>query len=122
MSAVSNAASIQSMTSLHAPTAPGLTAAGKEEGRASQTPAAKPTQPYTNPALRLDPALGLVVIEFHDDAGELTRSIPNQRQIEAYRMHDKTLPGMTFPGTASPGTPSPGPVASGPKDGPPSAG
>ena len=94
-----------------------LTAAGKEEGRASQTPAAKPTQPYTNPAFRLDPALGLVVIEFHDDAGKLTRSIPNQRQIEAYRMHDKTPPGMTFPGTASLG-----PVASGPKDGPPSAG
>ena len=51
MSAVSNAASIQSINPLHAPMA-----AGKEEARAPQTPAAKPTQPYTNPALRLDPA------------------------------------------------------------------
>lgn len=116
MSAVSNAAPIQSMAPLHAPTP------DKDEARPPQTPAAKPTQPYTNPALRLDPALGLVVIEFHDDAGKLTRSIPNQRQIDAYRLHDKTPPGLTSPGMTSPGMTSLDPMASGSKDGPPSAG
>jgi len=39
-----------------------------------------------NPTLRLDPVLGLVVIEFHNSAGELTHTIPGQRQLDAYRM------------------------------------
>ncbi len=49
-------------------------------------------QPYANPTLRLDPALGLVVIEFRDDAGALTSTIPSQRQIEAYRTHQQAIP------------------------------
>ena len=55
-------------------------------------PAAAPVQPYTNPSLRLDPGLGLVVIEFRNDAGAVTRSIPNQQQIDAYRLHEQTPP------------------------------
>jgi hypothetical protein len=51
-------------------------------------------QPYVNPSLRLDAALGLVVIEFHDEAGKLTSSIPSQRQIDAYRRHEDTRPGQ----------------------------
>ena len=51
-----------------------------------------PPQPFTNPDLRLDPALGLVVIEFHDQAGKLTSSIPSQRQMDAYRMHEEKPP------------------------------
>ena len=57
------------------------------------TPAANagpilPTNPdlLPNPTLRLDPTLGLVVIEFHNSAGELTHTIPGQRQLDAYRM------------------------------------
>ena len=42
---------------------------------------------YANPALRLEPALGLVVIEFRDSSGELTKSIPSQRQLQAYKVH-----------------------------------
>ena len=87
---------------------------GVSGGRASvpATPVAKAVQPYTNPALRLDPALGLVVIEFHDDSGKLTSSIPNQRQIDAYRRHGATLPGqMTREAKPDPG-----------EDGPPAAG
>jgi hypothetical protein len=38
-----------------------------------------------NPTMRLDPALGLVVIEFHNDSGEVTTSIPAARQLDAYR-------------------------------------
>ena len=54
-------------------------------------------QPYVNPSLRLDAALGLVVIEFHDEAGKLTSSIPSQRQIDAYRRHEDTRPGQRRP-------------------------
>ncbi len=64
----------------HPPTPPVPTAPG-------------PVQPYTNPSLRLDPGLGLVVIEFRNDAGAVTRSIPSKQQIEAYRTHEQTPPG-----------------------------
>lgn len=57
----------------------------------ADTPA-HPVQTYTNPALRLDPALGLVVIEFRNNAGAVTRSIPSQQQIDAYRLHEQTPP------------------------------
>lgn len=49
--------------------------------------------PILNPTLRLDPALGLVVIEFRDESGNVTASIPSQRQIDAYRMWSDPLPG-----------------------------
>lgn len=42
--------------------------------------------PMPNPQLRLDPALGLVVIEFRDASGTVTTSIPSQRQLDAYRI------------------------------------
>lgn len=42
-----------------------------------------PAQP--NPSLQLDPALGLVVIEFLNDSGAVTDSIPSERQLEAYQ-------------------------------------
>lgn len=92
--------------------------AGKGGARSPETPAPKPAQPYTNPALRLDPALGLVVIEFHDGAGKLTSSIPNQHQIDAYRRHDKIPPSQTSPGQTAPA----GPMARKVKDDPASAG
>lgn len=62
-------------------------------------PTAPPAPPlaHTNPSLRLDPALGLVVIEFRDDAGLVTHSIPSQRQIDAYRMHEQTPPNPAAP-------------------------
>ncbi len=50
---------------------------------------APPTQPpviVANPSLRFDPVSGLVVIEFHDEAGDVTTSIPTLRQLEAYRI------------------------------------
>jgi hypothetical protein len=39
-----------------------------------------------NPTLRLDPSLGIVVIEFLNSAGQVANSIPTQQQLEAYRM------------------------------------
>jgi hypothetical protein len=38
-----------------------------------------------NPSLQLDPALGLVVIQFRNDAGDVTASIPSERQLQAYQ-------------------------------------
>jgi len=79
--------------------APGASGAAPVETQtlaapAAATPAAR-SAPYTNPALRLDPALGLVVIEFHDDSGRLSSSIPSQRQLQAYHMHTQSPPGQT---------------------------
>lgn len=48
------------------------------------TPAPAPTPVLPNPHLRLDPALGLVVIEFRDLRGQ-SRTIPTERELDAYR-------------------------------------
>ena len=56
-----------------------------------------------NPQLRLDAALGLVVIEFRDESGTVTTSIPSQRQLDAYRMWEQqhNAPPATLPGDAA---------------------
>jgi hypothetical protein len=48
-----------------------------------------------NPVLRLDEGLGVVVIEFVNDRGEIATSIPSQRQLEAYRRWDRSRLGPT---------------------------
>lgn len=63
------------------------------------TAPASPREVLANPTLRLDASLGLVVIEFRDSGGNVTHSIPSQRQMEAYRTHQETPP--------SPGRPDP---------------
>ena len=49
--------------------------------------------PITNPTLRLDARLGLVVIEFRNDSGAITTSIPSQRQLAAYQRWETTRLG-----------------------------
>jgi len=72
-------------------------------------PAQAPPQPIPvlipNPALRFNAALGLVVIEYRNAAGDVTTSIPTLRQLEAYRQWNQPLPGQVHgPGAvASPG-------------------
>jgi hypothetical protein len=51
-----------------------------------------------NPSLRLDPSLGLVVLEFHSGSGAVTTSIPSQHQLEAYQRWTQTGIG-TPPGS-----------------------
>ncbi len=48
---------------------------------------AAPAAPIPAPAprLRLEPALGLVVLEFQDSRGQVAETIPNARQLAAYR-------------------------------------
>ena len=68
--------------------------AGQPRVAAGQPPVA-PKQattsfPGPNPNLLLDPVLGLVVIEFRNDAGDVTTSIPSERQIQAYQRWQAT--------------------------------
>uniref|UniRef100_UPI0038CD446F hypothetical protein n=1 Tax=Neoroseomonas rubea TaxID=2748666 RepID=UPI0038CD446F len=78
----------------------------REAGDALETPAAPAVvSPVTpNPRLRLDGSLGMVVIEFRDQAGSVANSIPSPRVIEAYRaaaMTDAPMPlGVRAPGQA----------------------
>jgi hypothetical protein len=41
---------------------------------------------FPNPAMHIDPVLDLVVIEFHNAAGQITDSTPTPRQLNAYRL------------------------------------
>ncbi|TDH62553.1 hypothetical protein E2C06_10445 [Dankookia rubra] len=59
--------------------APPRAAAYEPAGRPE---AASPGLP--NPSLRLDPALGLVVLEFRDRSGR-TATLPTERELAAYR-------------------------------------
>jgi hypothetical protein len=71
------------------------------------SPQAEPVQAaslITNPTLRLDAALGLVVIEFRNRTGAITTSIPSQRQIEAYQRWAQTHSGEA-PTQLAPGAP-----------------
>jgi hypothetical protein len=54
-----------------------------------------------NPNLRLDPALGLVVLEFRDAGGAVEATIPTRRELEAYRSAGQAKsPSTPVDGTA----------------------
>jgi len=58
-------------------------APGKPEARVEPAGSASA---LPNPTLRLDASLGIVVIEFRNNAGEVANSIPTQQQLEMYRL------------------------------------
>jgi hypothetical protein len=60
-----------------------LAQAGREP---AQDAPARPASgaPIVNPALRYDLKLGIVVVEFFNDRGELANSAPSPRQLKAY--------------------------------------
>jgi hypothetical protein len=63
--------------------------AGPNAEKSTSPVQAQPSAPpvlVISPSLRFDPASGLVVIEFHDQSGNVTRSIPTLQQLEAYRI------------------------------------
>ena|SRR5271165_2424249 len=72
---------------------PGDSGAPNRSAETSQAPVAKPVPLFINPSFQFDPSVGLVVIQFHDDKGILTSSIPSQKQLAAYRDHQATPPG-----------------------------
>ncbi len=64
------------------------TAAGPAHpASAAAAPRATPTAavPEPSPRMRLDPALGLVVLEFCDTQGRVVQTLPSARQLAAYR-------------------------------------
>lgn len=42
-----------------------------------------------NPSIRIDPALGIAVIEVRDSTGKVTMSVPTERELEAYQRDAK---------------------------------
>jgi hypothetical protein len=52
---------------------------------APQPVAPQATPPPPNPSLRIEPALGVVILEVRDAEGEVVRSVPTERELRAYR-------------------------------------
>ncbi|MBV1797683.1 hypothetical protein [Siccirubricoccus sp. G192] len=76
---------------LHLPGAPHAAAPGRAPappGEAVAIPASAPALP--NPALRLDPGLGIVVLEFRSAHGPAAETIPTRRELDAYRSAART--------------------------------
>ena len=78
---------------------PGLPLRGSGDGTAPTrntvpppTPAAKPVPLFVNPSFQFDSTVGLVVVDFHDNTGKVTNSIPSQQQLDAYRSNRASLP------------------------------
>jgi hypothetical protein len=91
-------------------TAPASTAIVHPHGEADPTsvPPLSPApqgHPLPNPSLRLDAGLGMVVLEFRDDNGDVTGTIPSQRVLDAYRTHATPVPGSSDDNAAT--TPPP---------------
>jgi hypothetical protein len=68
------------------PLATPATAAAPAPLVVAAAPAAAAAVPEPSPRMRLDPALGLVVLEFRDARGEITQTLPSARQLAAYRI------------------------------------
>jgi hypothetical protein len=98
MSVMSNTLSIQTSLPILGPG--DSTAPARSTAPASVQEPAKAVPLFVNPSFQFDGPVGLVVIEFHDETGKVTSSIPNQRQLNAYRTHQETPPGET-PAAAS---------------------
>jgi hypothetical protein len=94
---MSNPLSIQAGLTVHGSGGVGVPFRGGASPQSSVAQTAKPAQVFVNPTFRFDPSIGLVVIEFHDNTGTVTNSIPTQRQLQAYRTHQQTPPGEQTP-------------------------
>jgi hypothetical protein len=99
---------------------PGLPAGGSGDGTATTrtappatAPAAKPVPLFVNPSFQFDATVGLVVIDFHDNSGRVTNSIPSQQQLDAYRSHRVFPAGDGPPSVAQSPSTSDGKTASG---------
>ena len=75
------------------------TISGSAPAVSTTTPAVAPVPvlSFTNPSLRLDSALGQVVMEFRNDSGAVTRSIPSQQHLDAYKRTGEVPPRPNEP-------------------------
>ena len=53
---------------------------------ASAPPPLSAVPPPPNPSMRLDPTLGMVVMEFRNGSDEVQRSVPSETELQAYRL------------------------------------
>jgi hypothetical protein len=53
---------------------------------APEVPRPATVPPPPNPSLRLDPALGVVVMEFRNGSDHVQRSMPSEPELQAYRL------------------------------------
>ena len=79
-------------------TAPPAAPAAGGDGKPAPHTGAGATAAFAapDPALRMDPELGLVVLEFRSAGGEVAATIPTSRELEAYRRAART--GEPSPG------------------------
>ena len=98
ISAMLNDVSFPAIAAVHSGSVP---VTEQKAQAADLTQAVPPVTPVINPTLRLDAALGLVVIEFRNDSGAITTSIPSQRQLQEYQRWQTTRVGPTQAGVIS---------------------
>jgi hypothetical protein len=81
----------------------GAVVPGKPAATAVPIDHVTPTQfASLNPSQQLDAALGIVVLEFRNDTGTITSSIPSQQQLAAYRQwQDVRATSAPQPGAAA---------------------
>jgi hypothetical protein len=87
ISAMLNDVSLPAIAAVHSGSVP---VTERKAQAADLTQAVPPVTPVINPTLRLDAALELVVIEFRNDSGAITTSIPSQRQLREYQRWQAT--------------------------------
>jgi len=63
---------------------------------AEDGPVEKPGLPMLSPRMRIEASLNLVVLEFRDADGTMTKSIPTLREIDAYRSGSREPPGSSL--------------------------
>jgi hypothetical protein len=88
-----NDVSIGAIALASAPQSTAVTSPVRNSTAPTTTEPAATTAGNPNPTLRLDPALGLVVIEFVSKSGAVTMSIPTQRELTAYQNGTAQPPG-----------------------------
>lgn len=59
------------------------------------------TVPVVNPSVRFDLKLGLVVVEFFDESGQVANSVPTPQKLKAYEAGLSGGPGLA-PGAVMP--------------------
>lgn len=67
---------------------------------------------WPNPSLRLDPALGIIVMEFRNKSGGVESTLPTRRELDAYRSAaSRSHPDRAGVAETGPGAPRHAPVA-----------
>ncbi len=82
---------VSAVQALAAPRASALTVASATAAAASpQTQLTSKSPPPVNPNLHVDLALNIVVLQFYNAQGDVTQSIPSQKQLQAYQENDNS--------------------------------